>query len=1120
MDKLIKLDKTLQGLSKRSIQFLIDFVSLPLLVLLKFYSDNPLISKKPAYIERVNECILQALGTLYHNVVSINQDLFKKSFDAILKFCDSIHMDLTNRYEKNDRNKYVSDEILIGLSRTCSGLFKSYDDHENGHLLSSREMFPSYGYLIFKFLEMASKDRNRQVQLHALEAVFNFVNNVHNIEIVSNILPGLISSMVRIITGDYKQGNKVFVYAFKILSVSIVKTMNDKESGFIKETITTEESLNILKDLKDNEKKDSHQKQNEKPKDREGESVFVQRDKAWFKKASYFVNKSLNQIFSISRIVAEERSRNVSMAPIIFNNPSTRMALIEAACIILKNCYGVLKDSVPSLIEMLILHTFDEYQLISNYAKKEMESFIHEELSRQKVNTTHRSFLFNSISNGFFRCVSTLPRIIRLQDDERKLISLKLFAGYIYLLQDKVDEIFITKLPKIASTLYSILSFDMTDIRVVRKRANILMLESSMEKSSSQYFEPTKYIYSFEHFKDPRIQSFISLICRIIGKYCNNFLFDFFLQEIKSDSIEQANPNKKEALFIMNELILGSANIIERPESLPDHELSNDLKIRLSSILFDYIAPNVWNTLYNSNDISSSYEHILCSSLLLEGVGNIAQVLGKEFNEKMMYVIYPILVKLGDSSHVVNNAAYNTLLRIALYCEYESIMKMIQVNTDYIINSIYTNMRYLKDYSSSLLVLHAIIIHASESTIPILMDVIDEIFRGLDTMSINYQHSFLKILHDIVTLIQKKIPGKIEDKPKTDLFPTIHSFVRRCDEVNNKNDLSIFISSILSMKKEREEMMNQPRDMDAKEYFTKLHESRENEDENEVENDTENDDLDEKEVIHPEGYDFVKVILEKMQHFTSVSNLESRVTVLDIINRGLYVLSEDEKVLLPTCHTLWDSLKYRFIDTDNRIMAKALDIMKTMSILTKDFVKLKFCDDLWPSLKSQLIIYNTFNKESKQIKRNDIMSQYTPFTGAMEVFGYSSSFRIQSSILNCLISACKYLSLHESTLKEIVHTCWFYLSSSQPKQLQQLSLELFSELYEHIPGFIWMLLIELSQKIVEPTDSSLPIIIPKKSISNRYKIPETHIPQFYSQFHKNADILLSKHFYCPIIKTN
>jgi len=81
-----------------------------------------------------------------------------------------------------------------------------------------------------------------------------------------------------------------------------------------------------------------------------------------------------------------------------------------------------------------------------------------------------------------------------------------------------------------------------------------------------------------------------------------------------------------------------------------------------------------------------------------------------------MHVLYPVIAKLGEDNELVSLASWSTLLRIAFYCGYSSVLDLVQRNTDYLIDSLIRQMRYFKNYSTSLRVLNGLLKHTGEIT--------------------------------------------------------------------------------------------------------------------------------------------------------------------------------------------------------------------------------------------------------------------------------------------------------------------------------------------------------------------------------------------------------------------
>eukprot|EP01130_Rhizamoeba_saxonica_P008459 TRINITY_DN3429_c0_g1_i1.p1 TRINITY_DN3429_c0_g1~~TRINITY_DN3429_c0_g1_i1.p1 ORF type:complete len:250 (-),score=37.74 TRINITY_DN3429_c0_g1_i1:186-935(-) len=195
-----------------------------------------------------------------------------------------------------------------------------------------------------------------------------------------------------------------------------------------------------------------------------------------------------------------------------------------------------------------------------------------------------------------------------------------------------------------------------------------------------------------------------------------------------------------------------------------------------------------------------------------------------------------------------------------------------------------------------------------------------------------------------------------------------------------------------------------------------------------------------------------------MEHHLSSENLACRKIALDIIDYSIKILSRDPGNLLAIVHKIWDPLKYRFTDENFTVSLKSMKIMETLSIHCKEFLNRKFSDDLWPSLKEEIDKHNP-----KYIGNFDInyQTQYSNFSGAVNLLKYSESHKLQVSILNCLRIACKYINCRTNDFYEMVESTLFYLGKHQPKDLQKGCIKLYIEFINFDPDYMWYTLVDI-----------------------------------------------------------
>jgi ribosomal protein L11 methylase PrmA len=132
-----------------------------------------------------------------------------------------------------------------------------------------------------------------------------------------------------LLTGDYKQGQNVFVAAFRLLQTVVVTVLNDNDNPFISEKSfdKSEDKLSMLRSLQNSTSSTTvsqtslslrPQKTESSSSSPQQDSLFfneksiekVKRTKEWYTKATYYLHMILVKIFSITRQQYSQEQKN------------------------------------------------------------------------------------------------------------------------------------------------------------------------------------------------------------------------------------------------------------------------------------------------------------------------------------------------------------------------------------------------------------------------------------------------------------------------------------------------------------------------------------------------------------------------------------------------------------------------------------------------------------------------------------------------------------------------------------------------------------------------------------------------------------------------------------------
>ena len=124
-------------------------------------------------------------------------------------------------------------------------------------------------------------------------------------------------------------------------------------------------------------------------------------------------------------------------------------------------------------------------------------------------------------------------------------------------------------------------------------------------------------------------------------------------------------------------------------------------------LLMDEYLNHAWNQPTSNHGQSQAISfgelsrNIVIVSSAITGIGAFAHALGKRFDTLLMTVLYPLLLKLGDESAIVSDAALNALQIISCACGYGNdadLTGLITTHADRLADILCLHLRHLETY--------------------------------------------------------------------------------------------------------------------------------------------------------------------------------------------------------------------------------------------------------------------------------------------------------------------------------------------------------------------------------------------------------------------------------------
>ncbi|XP_032461646.1 TELO2-interacting protein 1 homolog isoform X1 [Phocoena sinus] len=1042
VENVERLQAQLQVVSDSALQELQQYILFPLRFTLK--TPGP---KREHLIQSVVECITVVLSSTCVKEQELLQELFSE-----LSAC---------LYSPNSQKPAaVSEELKLAVVQGLSALMHSaYGDI----ILTIYEpsILPRLGFAVSLLLGLAEQEKSKQIKMAALKCLQVLLfqcecqdhpRSLDELEqkqlgdLFASFLPGLSTTLTRIITGDFKQGHSIVVSSLKVFYKTVSFIMADEQLRRVSEV-------------------------REKPAvEHRVAELLVHREANWVKNTGDRLTVLIKKIIEC-----------VSVHP----HWKVRLEVIDFVEALLLKCSQSLVESAGPLLKALVSLVNDESPDVQAQCNKILRRFADE-----KVVVGSRAFA-DILSENLHSLATSLPRLMNSQDDQGRLSTLSLLLGYLKLLGPKVNFVLnsVAHLQRLSKALIQVLELDVADVKIVEERHwNSEHLSTSPETSASRPWAQMQRRY-FRFFTDERVFLLLRQVCQLLGFYGNLYLLVDPFMELYHESVVY----RKQAAMILNELVVGAAGLgVENVHEKHIKTNPEELREIVTSILEEYTSQENWylvtcleaeevgeelmmmqsgiQTLTSgahtcqatSSPTFSKPSPTICSMnsniwqicIQLEGIGHFAHALGKDFRLLLMSALYPVLEKAGDQTLLISQAAISTMMDICQACGYDSLQQLINQNSDYLVNGISLNLRHLSLHPHTPKVLEVMLQNSDASLLPLVADVVQDVLATLDQFYDKRTASFVSVLHALLAALAQWFPdaghlGQLQEQSVGEegshLSQRPASLEKGLENTTTAEDIEQFVLNYL---KEKDVADGNVSDFD--------NEEEEQSDPPEVD---ENDTDPSVQPPLPVQIQIATDVMERCIHLMSDKNLKIRLKVLDVLDLCVVVLQSHKNQLLPLAHRAWPSLVHRLTNDDPLAVLRAFKVLRTLGGKCGDFLRNRFCKDVLPKLAGSLV------------------SQAPISARAGPVYFHTLAFKLQLAVLQGLGPLCERLDLGEGDLNKVADACLIYLSAKQPVKLQEAARSLFLHLMKADPDSTWLLLNELycPQEFTPPHPSLHPV---------------------------------------------
>ena len=559
-----------------------------------------------------------------------------------------------------------------------------------GKLQRGRPIFDEVGartivdQSIYVLLEAITDSPSDLVQLAAAHALSSLLEQISNRVVLASLLPRTVSALTKALqpSTQARRTHKVLEAHLELLAKILYAVLND-------EVVT-----NAVAPLA------SSKKSSETTQEHDADTLPIL-DKSWLQATSSQVKLALASVMKL---------RNHGKAEV-------RQALVRLATMVIEHCSQSLSESVPLLVETLVVLANDSECTTA--------------FSTLKRLATAEPALAESLKSSLHKWMASLPRVMQGSDDRPKERILQQISTTFAVLSE-IDESSDVLDQFLATCLVDTVAAAVESVNLRPKQA---VMEPPKPSFGLAIVEDANSYASFEAVmlnhgsqKDSMAQ-LQALITKLGSSQNAHALIKSILDRVTARGTSQLAAIWL-ALNFLRQPKLDQASVDKFLNFPGDAAPFADSRPYLVSDLYSLTISELVDQPSNVDNTDSDWR---VTALALESLVLQADQLGASYRPELIDTLYPVLSLLGASQPDLRTHAMKALTLLGKACDYSSTSDMLIQNADYLINSIALKMNTFDISPQALQVLLMMVRLCGAKLIPYLDDLIGDIFAALDS---------------------------------------------------------------------------------------------------------------------------------------------------------------------------------------------------------------------------------------------------------------------------------------------------------------------------------------------------------------------------------------------------
>jgi len=435
----------------------------------------------------------------------------------------------------------------------------------------------------------------------------------------------------------------------------------------------------------------------------------------------------------------------------------------------------------------------------------------------------------------------------------------------------------------------------------------------------------------------------------------------------------------------------------------------------------------------------------LLTALSLQTLALTSRILSASFRPLLLTSLYTILSHLTSPQPIIAQVAEIALVQVAYHTGYASPQNLVLDNVDYVINVVSLRLTYARLSSTAPLVLIAMIRLVGHPIVPLVHDVVDEIFDALDDYH-GYETLASSLLAVLVTLIEVMF-GEVEATGPTEERLRKKAEFDRIDKAPDpENDFARFLGWYEERETNRKKEVNEILErapQHAWGHDRAADEGKEHEGSAEAP-------MEEDEKPPTRTQEVCTQILEKSIYFLSHRSPFLRARILSLIAHAIPVLASGNREgdLLPIIDRGWGLILNRLDDPEPYVVTEAAEVIASLCENVGDFMSRRVLDHAWPRFQKLLHAQKELDKKSALARRG----------GVGTTSSFTVSHRLHVAIFRTATFVAKEVPVNEDVLWQIMVIFRPFLDRRAHDELQTRAISLYQALARRDGDALWVVL--------------------------------------------------------------